>query len=808
MGLDGLTPPIQGVFPRSPVLAAEILSLTSNLIRDFHASGSAQTTTGTVAADSTALTLASALTLEDGQAITVYGAGPNTGDYAVGAPAAPVLSQVAGSSSFTANQVVYVGISWILPTGETALSPVVPITITANGNDIVLTTQPLPLCAVRAGVYVGPTNAPLQLGAVVVSSYTYQSYSGSSSSGLSSTWTVPLGPGGLNGPWVTNSIMQFFITISALASATGAAPQPAGTTVASQPSQPSITVIGGTGSTTYGYQLVALTPDGGCTMAGQSNSIADGPTNLSDSDYNEITWSWAAACGFAVYGLATNPSSSQGLLGFSSGATYYDKGTGPITVPQLPSTAPVAAVPDFLRAHIVSGAGSTACTLDYGAVTAVIGAAVYPRDSEALYTGLSATLANGGGRLHIPAGTYYLDPYDMPYLDENGETLRLLVEGDGRATRLVVLPGASGSNAAIFSQWSTSSIVYDAEFANFDLDGGSDQGAIAIGFDVVPQEWYFTNVNVSKSYDGINMAGAAYSQTGYMNDISGCIISDCTHVGLATTDDSFAFSCIVGNCGQGTSSDQLDCGVLMLGGGAILGASHLFGNWTDTITYGDHLRIAGCYYDNDAVKEHIVISGTASFNSIVGNTFGPNQVQTSGHNAVAFKNLYGSAQYNAFVANVFLTSAGFYPYEYAIEEIAGCDYNVIQGNIFADAYYGAQPVALVGAHTLIQGNDVAMPVGSVTPPASPLVSGTVYQNTSRVAITIYQSAYATVSGTAGSVAVALGATSAPTALYTDIVNAGTSASVPRTLVLRVPPGWYYSFTTTGSTLAVANIQGE
>ena len=104
--------------------------------------------------------------------------------------------------------------------------------------------------------------------------------------------------------------------------------------------------------------------------------------------------------------------------------------------------------------------------------------------------------------------------------------------------------------------------------------------------------------------------------------------------------------------------------------------------------------------------------------------------------------------------------------------------------------------------------DRSATIGSVSPPASPFVSGTVYQNTSNAVVTIYQPAYATTSGTAGSVAVDLGPTSTPSALYTDIINAGTTSSIPRTLILRVPPQWYYSFTASGATLLAANVQAE
>ena len=89
-----------------------------------------------------------------------------------------------------------------------------------------------------------------------------------------------------------------------------------------------------------------------------------------------------------------------------------------------------------------------------------------------------------------------------------------------------------------------------------------------------------------------------------------------------------------------------------------------------------------------------------------------------------------------------------------------------------------------------------------------VVSGTIYQNNSGNVQTFYQPAYASTAGTAGSVAVALGTSSSPSTLYTDLIDAGTTSSVPRTLTLRVPPGWYYSFTATGATLADAMIQGE
>lgn len=112
------------------------------------------------------------------------------------------------------------------------------------------------------------------------------------------------------------------------------------------------------------------------------------------------------------------------------------------------------------------------------------------------------------------------------------------------------------------------------------------------------------------------------------------------------------------------------------------------------------------------------------------------------------------------------------------------------------------------ADWIIQGNTGYNPVGALTPPASPLVSGTVYQNTHGVTIMIYQPAYATTSGTAGSVAVALGSTSTPSALYAKQIPGASTSAEPDVCTVRVPAGWYFSFTTTGATLLTANIQGE
>ena len=89
------------------------------------------------------------------------------------------------------------------------------------------------------------------------------------------------------------------------------------------------------------------------------------------------------------------------------------------------------------------------------------------------------------------------------------------------------------------------------------------------------------------------------------------------------------------------------------------------------------------------------------------------------------------------------------------------------------------------------------PGGLVSPPASPPVSGTVYQNNSGQWLTVMQMCYASTSGTAGNVGVSLGPTSSPASVFGEYINGSTTSGNPHTIVFRVPPQWYYKFTTSG-----------
>ena len=92
---------------------------------------------------------------------------------------------------------------------------------------------------------------------------------------------------------------------------------------------------------------------------------------------------------------------------------------------------------------------------------------------------------------------------------------------------------------------------------------------------------------------------------------------------------------------------------------------------------------------------------------------------------------------------------------------------------------------------------------------NPPVSGTTYQNTNPYGILIYLPVYTSTSGTAGNIKASIGPTSTPaTQVVNDIVNSGTSSTNPRTVVLKVPAGWYYEFTGTTTTFGTATVVAD
>ena len=86
---------------------------------------------------------------------------------------------------------------------------------------------------------------------------------------------------------------------------------------------------------------------------------------------------------------------------------------------------------------------------------------------------------------------------------------------------------------------------------------------------------------------------------------------------------------------------------------------------------------------------------------------------------------------------------------------------------------------------------------------NPPVSGTVYQNTNAYAIEIDMPVYATTAATAGYVTLAKGSTDTPITIGNQYVSGDTSSTATQIIRLKVPAGWYYSFTGSGVTFRTA-----
>ena len=87
---------------------------------------------------------------------------------------------------------------------------------------------------------------------------------------------------------------------------------------------------------------------------------------------------------------------------------------------------------------------------------------------------------------------------------------------------------------------------------------------------------------------------------------------------------------------------------------------------------------------------------------------------------------------------------------------------------------------------------------TITPPANPLVAGTVYQNNNPFPVVLTVLARVTTAGSSGNLIVAYGSTSTPSGQYQAVINQNTTASIVDQIIIFVPAWWYYKFTDGGN----------
>ena len=142
------------------------MRLTYNITQDFNASGSDTSTTGSISLDTNTLTLNSALNLQQGQGISIYGAGSIPSSQIPNPTTAPYLTQNGGNTGFTAGQIIYLAYAYRDSWGNlTAISPSASITIATNGNKVQMlipsTDQGVPWGVTGVMVCTGSTESDL-----------------------------------------------------------------------------------------------------------------------------------------------------------------------------------------------------------------------------------------------------------------------------------------------------------------------------------------------------------------------------------------------------------------------------------------------------------------------------------------------------------------------------------------------------------------------------------------------------------------------------------------------------------------------
>lgn len=177
----------------------------------------------------------------------------------------------------------------------------------------------------------------------------------------------------------------------------------------------SITAIGGgTGTTTWGYKIVALTAKRGYTAAGPELSIPNQPLTLSKfSQYNLIRW--AAVSGAWGYAIYRTSGGTAALIGVTTGLSLADFGQGaPWSIrndwPVDKVTPPTTVAADWLVTRINAIVGAI-FTLQDAAVTGVTNADISHDDTAAFAAAFAAAAAASsnftvGTQVYMPPGSY------------------------------------------------------------------------------------------------------------------------------------------------------------------------------------------------------------------------------------------------------------------------------------------------------------------------------------------------------------------------------------------------------------------
>ena len=301
------------------------------------------------------------------------------------------------------------------------------------------------------------------------------------------------------------------------------------------PKAPAVSIGGGrSGTSTYGYRIVALDGDGGAPASSPVAVITTGPPTLGGLGANggggepalykatwlalNVTGEPGANGGYAVYrtevpagsGLAT------GFIGIDlyTNAPFLDYGQRVHTPPPgVPASPPSAALGDSFVTTILHGGGTTVLTLSAAASTDVANDLVYHDDTRAF----QAALAANPSLLYVPPGSYGISsPLNFHTTNGlfygNGPSSLIRYQGNTAATLNL---GASGITLE--------HLALDGQSTSYQLVGVSANHALT-GITIRD------TVGRSSGFYGVNVANPNPPSIAYTDiAINGNVYSDCEY---------------------------------------------------------------------------------------------------------------------------------------------------------------------------------------------------------------------------------------------------------------------------------------
>lgn len=806
-------PPAQGLASiLTPTQQANLLDLSVNVKRDFGASGSNQSTTGTIAAGSTALTLASAIDFENGQGIMVYHAGAAC---AAGTPTSLVVTPagIAGTTSYT----------YAVATLDYRGGISSPVTLTiSSGNTTLDSTN------YNAVSWSAPTS-----GETGGFSVWRQGPSDASPKLIWIGWATSFDDVGLSqmtGPYngSPSPVIPFDAPSSSLNETLKAAVMSGGGTVSLVLTASATVSASGTSVTHWDFNSLQNAIDA---------AIANGvPVFIPDGEYLiDMYDTIAISSGIEIFG-----SKYTSIIRSNSARTVNAGGAGSM----IATTSTCTNI--YLHDFTVDGNASYVMTGGWPQNQNIAASA---ENSTFARLNLINSIADGVG---LGGGNG----------QGSGGSQNVLIEGCSFDTNMDNSLSGIGPDFTI-----TNNEVHNNPFGETFLGSGADKTIVSnnrIGGDVYagihiygPSVGLIVSDNVIEGLNSSNQIGIEIDDGSTLGTTSGVIVSNNVVNMNGNSGDGIVcngnHNSVQGNnVSNGSGLGILAQGSYMSIEGNTLTAIGGFGDSTATI--GSSFRgnsLYGC--SQSTIQGDTSVAGNSFYNgtgvsvrfnlSVPLAIFHGNIVRNSAASyGVQILNA-GCTVIENEVSNSFYGGSGGSGSGILIENtVSGSTsaYATVVGNRCYDdqttktQYTGIQFVGPSSswsgvvssndcrgnaAHAIIDSslsatlsfvdNPGTNPVGNVTPPASPLVSGSVYQNTCHAAVTIYQPVvYNPTSTAAATCAMAVGPTSTPITVSTDSEPAALAVGRIRTSILRVEPGYYYSFTVTNATLGTANIQGE